>query len=902
MSSRSSGPVNRQVLVALCLMTAAMIVAVICAATANAAVYKMVLCAANNGSNSFDTQTNSPGLFNVENYCGPAGDPAGNAAFLRIYEKQGRGSASNTAYASASWTATPWVSILAGGGYTRMPGDFRDGWRGRFWAEGVDGSNPHNILMQGTNASNAGISWWPTSTFGSHLWPFPGWGNYRRFVFELTCMRPAGCDTSGWNAVDANTMVLTLSDNWAPQTWLTNSDPALMSGAWVRGTRTASFGWSELGSGIAMERIRIDGADHWVVNHFATSECDIGSSQINREFARAFQPCAVAEGINRSYTFDSANLPDGPHTLQACTQDYAQYVGLYGTGGSSCDQRTILTDNNPPGAPVNLRINSANPARYLHSFTAHWQLPPNQGSPIRAVHYDVIDAAGNIVQPGRVVAATDPIAVSMTGPAKAGNYRLRVWLEDAVGFTSALATVPIPRDAKPPSAPQGLEVVGPTTWGPAKGYRLKWRNLTDDGSPIVITRYQVVDGSGQVVVPTKVLNGQRVESVFDPEITHEPGRVFSVRVWLEDEEGNIGAAAEAKIPGDDTPPGAPQGLSVAAPTTSRAEQGFDLRWRNLTDDGSPVIAARYQITDGAGKVVVPTEVVRGAGIQSIANLRVPTEAGSYRVKLWLEDSEGNAGAPASAPLAYDCVRSDVRGGTSLSAEFVNGSSRGILVDEGKGATLAGELRGAERAGATICVWSRVVTDQGRDFLGLALAGPDGRYRFAVGAGPSREVIAGYRPDQRELRASTTVSTIVHPTLRARKRVVHNGESAHFSGEIPGPHNDAVTIVLQVKSGKGWLAFRRYRTRNNGHYKLVYPFRRTMRPTTYEMRAQVREAGGYPYLEGESESLVLHVLPRRQKVRKHHARCAKKAKKKARSKGRRRCGRKSSEPKASKKSR
>ena len=84
MSSRSSGPVSRQVTVALCLMALTMIVAAVCAATANAAVYKMVLCAANNGSNSFDTQTNSPGLFNVENYCGPAGDPAGDAAFLRI--------------------------------------------------------------------------------------------------------------------------------------------------------------------------------------------------------------------------------------------------------------------------------------------------------------------------------------------------------------------------------------------------------------------------------------------------------------------------------------------------------------------------------------------------------------------------------------------------------------------------------------------------------------------------------------------------------------------------------------------------------------------------------------------------------------------------------------------------
>lgn len=889
MSSRSSGSVNRQVAIALCLMALTLVVGLIGAATANAAIYKMTLCAAGNGSNGFETRTNSPGLFNVENYCGPAGDPAGNAAFLRIYENHGQGSASNTAYAQASWTASPWVSIIAGGGFTRMPGDFRDGWRGRFWAEGVDGSAPHNILMQGTGADNAGISWWPTSTFAAHLWPFSGWGNYKRFVFELTCMRPAGCDLSGWNAVEANTIGLVLSDNWPSQMYLTNNDPALMSGAWVRGTRTVGFNWSEHGSGIAMERIRIDGADHWVVDHLARGECNLGYSQSSGEFARDFQPCAVAENIGRTYTFNSAHLTDGPHTLQACTQDYAQYAGLFGSGGASCDQRMILTDNNPPGAPAGLQLTSANPARYLSNVTAHWQLPPNQGSPIRAVGYDVIDAAGNVVQPARGVAVTDPTAISVSAPAKAGNYRLRVWLEDSVGFTGPAATVPIPRDATPPAAPQSLEAIGPASW-PAQGYRLKWKNVVDDGSPIVAAHYQVLDGQGRVAVPTKIVKGEGVDAVLDVETPREPGRSYSALVWLEDEEGNVGAAATTKLSRDEAGPAAPQDLSVTAPAISRAEQGFDLRWRNITDAGSPIVAAHYQVTDANSKVVVPTAIERGSGIQSIANLKTPAPAGPYSVRLWLEDAEGNLGAPASVPLAYECVRSDVRGGTGLSAEFVNGANRGIVVDEGKGATFAGELRGVG-GGAAICIWSRVVTEEGRDFLGLAMTGADGRYRFAVGAGPSREVIAGYRPDHRELRAAATLSTVVHPTLRARKMVIRTGESAHFEGEIPGPRNDNMTIVLQVKSGKGWLAFRRYRTRDGGKYELVYPFRRTTRPTTYEMRAQVREAGGYPYLEGESDPLTLRVLPERRKAARKPAakpRCAKRKRGAVRTRVAKRC--------------
>jgi hypothetical protein len=74
----------------------------------------------------------------------------------------------------------------------------------------------------------------------------------------------------------------------------------------------------------------------------------------------------------------------------------------------------------------------------------------------------------------------------------------------------------------------------------------------------------------------------------------------------------------------------------------------------------------------------------------------------------------------------------------------------------------------------------------------------------------------------------------------------------------------VTIVLQVKSGKGWLAFRRYRTRDDGHFEAAYYFRRATRPANYEIRAQVREAGGYPYAEGDSDPIVVRAVPNRAK--------------------------------------
>jgi len=175
--------------------------------------------------------------------------------------------------------------------------------------------------------------------------------------------------------------------------------------------------------------------------------------------------------------------------------------------------------------------------------------------------------------------------------------------------------------------------------------------------------------------------------------------------------------------------------------------------------------------------------------------------------------------------------------------------------------------GGDIAGAPLCVFSQLAGDGERQFLGIAITGSRGDYRFAIAAGPSRTLSAVYRPGQRQIDAKATLRTRVKPTLRAARQIVRTGEAAHLSGEVPGPRNDDVVIVLQVKQGDGWLAFRRYRTRGGGHFEADYLFRRTTRPTTYEMRAQVRESTGYPYLEGDSDPLFLRVLPKRATARK-----------------------------------
>lgn len=209
-----------------------------------------------------------------------------------------------------------------------------------------------------------------------------------------------------------------------------------------------------------------------------------------------------------------------------------------------------------------------------------------------------------------------------------------------------------------------------------------------------------------------------------------------------------------------------------------------------------------------------------------------------------------------------CIRSQGRDGLFLSSGLGAEQAESLSVKQGEGSILGGHLRGPAGgvAGAWICIYSKVVTETGSTFLGITITGPDGGYQFAVPPGPSQNFTAVYESDQGQLTATTLLQTSASPSLKLNSGVVHPKHFAYFSGQIPGPDNDEVLVVLQVQSGKGWRVFRRYSTRDDGRFTMRYRFTRTYTPTTYVIRAQVLGAPGYPYLAGNSRALDVHVLP------------------------------------------
>jgi hypothetical protein len=759
MSPRSTRPARNPVTVAVCLMLVATAMAVLTAATAHAAFYDVIFCAGGNGSGN-PTLGARPGGFDFGTDCGePPSYPSEGTHYLRLNENT-TGTAGQYDEASMSWYAPPGTSIVAGGGYTREPNAFNEGWRARFWGEDW-GGGVHNIMLQGSGGiEGTGEFPWitknTTSIFASHLWPFGGWDDYKRFVFGLECVRPPGCDRSNFNAVDANTISLVVNDNQDPHVGF--EDGQTVRGEWVRGYQVLAWRESDQGSGLRFSRLGTDGSTFGdgTIDYQANGGCRIGYRDGGREFAKGFAACTAGPYL-RYYGLHTESLSDGQHSLSICLQDYAQYIN----NANTCDTRTIHTDNTAPGKPAGLEVTSANPQRYLDHVGAKWTLPPNSGSPIAKVHFDIVDALGKVVVPEKVVSGTNLTALpEIRGPPTPGAYTLRVWLEDSVGL--------------------------------------------------------------------------------------------------------VGAPASAPIPHDTTPPAAPQGLSVAAPRSARQAGDFDARWHDLNDSGSPITAARYEITDSHGAVVVAPQTLGGQNVEGARKIETPEGTGKYDLSVWLVDEEGNVGAPASVPLSYECVRSKASGGTALGTGFgTNGSEAETIVSQGTGATLNGALRGADGGGisnASICVFARVVTGPAREFLGIATTGEGGRFQFTAQPGPSREFEALYRPGQSQLSATATLYTRVIPTFRVAKGTVHNGQFARFSGAIPGPNNDHVVIVLQVRQGKGWRVFRRYRTRDDGHYSLSYRFRHITDPARFKMRAQVRETVGYAYLQGNSRELTVKVFP------------------------------------------
>jgi hypothetical protein len=125
--------------------------------------------------------------------------------------------------------------------------------------------------------------------------------------------------------------------------------------------------------------------------------------------------------------------------------------------------------------------------------------------------------------------------------------------------------------------------------------------------------------------------------------------------------GGNPAQVERDVFIDNTPPGQPEDLSLAGGEVWRAENDFDLTWRNPVEKGvAPVVGAEYELCPSDGGKCTRGQR-SGENLTSIKDLKVPAP-GEYVLRLWLRDEAGNQDVRTAAQplrLRFDDFAPDV---------------------------------------------------------------------------------------------------------------------------------------------------------------------------------------------------------------------------------------------------
>jgi hypothetical protein len=236
----------------------------------------------------------------------------------------------------------------------------------------------------------------------------------------------------------------------------------------------------------------------------------------------------------------------------------------------------------------------------------------------------------------------------------------------------------------------------------------------------------------------------------------------------------------------------------------------------------------------------------------------------------------NTACSPSVSVSVDnsCTESSVAGGDQLSAQFTQSNGETVTVGPETGAEVSGTLRddsGDPVSGATICVKSQTLdVDPSPTPIGMVKTDAQGRFAYAVPAGPNRELMLGYRHDSFQVARDVRYYAHVAPSLQVDPPKIANGRSIHRWGNLPEPAAAGRVVILQanVVGSKRWITFRRATTDDHGAFKSAYRFRSTTRKTTYRFRAIVPGQDHYPDVEGHSKPVSVLVHPHR---RHHHRR-------------------------------
>jgi hypothetical protein len=150
-------------------------------------------------------------------------------------------------------------------------------------------------------------------------------------------------------------------------------------------------------------------------------------------------------------------------------------------------------------------------------------------------------------------------------------------------------------------------------------------------------------------------------------------------------------------------------------------------------------------------------------------------------------------------------------------------------------------------------------------LGNIVTDAEGRFRFVLPRGSSREVHLGYRADtfDEQEAAGATLSLNVRAGVRltVTPRRVRNGTTATFSGRLlGGPGQFGTQVTIYALGGRRPIPVETVPADRRGRFRYRYRFSSISGRGGFRFRAVVKSQPNYPYASGGSRAVTVRARP------------------------------------------
>ncbi len=328
--------------------------------------------------------------------------------------------------------------------------------------------------------------------------------------------------------VELNGATVTITDEQPPE--INSMSGSLFAGELERGTLSGTIQAAD-GSGVQATQLYVDGRQVAQQPH----PCDFTHTT----------PCPAT--ASDAFSLDTSSLPDGPHQIQAAAVDAAGNQTL-------ASPVQITVQNTSPRPPDALQVNASASGTWINRpATITWMNAAQpSGDPISQVNWIACAGTQSNIPPSGCnppQQQTSPLASLTFNPAQdpayaahpQGTYTVFVWLQDAIGNTTAAnaSTITFGYQTSPPPTPTSIKATGQGPFTIALG-------AAADIAPLTATNWIACNHSG-ACTPTQTSPG--LAFVFDPAHTplfqHAPFGSYTIRAWLQDAAGNTSFANSA---------------------------------------------------------------------------------------------------------------------------------------------------------------------------------------------------------------------------------------------------------------------------------------------------------------------------------------------------------------------